>query len=330
MDAALSLGRRPAGGAVVPAAAARARAARRAELAALGLVAPRRGASGRRRRTCRRRCSSLALVLLFVALARPEATVPQPRREGTVILAFDVSGEHGREGPRPEPDRRREGRGAHLRAAAAVDRAGGRRGVQRQRAGHPGAHHGPGDGARRDRPPHPAGRHGARERAADRARRHRREGRCCSTARPGNPVEPQGPDLGLPRLGRGDPALRRREHRRRRTRSTSPTSRRAPGCGSTRSGSAGPRARCCRSTASRSRPRWTSRCCARSPSTTDGTYFAGGRRAGAGGGLRLDRRWRGRSRTEHVELTALLRRPRPRCCCSSGAGLSLAWFGRAV
>jgi Ca-activated chloride channel family protein len=32
-----------------------------------------------------------ALVLLLTALARPEATVPQPRRDGTVILAFDVS-----------------------------------------------------------------------------------------------------------------------------------------------------------------------------------------------------------------------------------------------
>jgi len=33
----------------------------------------------------------LALVVMVAGLARPEATVPQPRREGTVILAFDVS-----------------------------------------------------------------------------------------------------------------------------------------------------------------------------------------------------------------------------------------------
>ena len=32
-----------------------------------------------------------ALTLLLVALARPEATIAEPRREGTVILAFDVS-----------------------------------------------------------------------------------------------------------------------------------------------------------------------------------------------------------------------------------------------
>jgi Ca-activated chloride channel family protein len=32
------------------------------------------------------------MALLFVALARPSATISQPHREGTVILAFDVSG----------------------------------------------------------------------------------------------------------------------------------------------------------------------------------------------------------------------------------------------
>jgi Ca-activated chloride channel family protein len=34
----------------------------------------------------------VALTLLFVGLARPEATVAEARREGTVVLAFDVSG----------------------------------------------------------------------------------------------------------------------------------------------------------------------------------------------------------------------------------------------
>ena len=33
-----------------------------------------------------------ALALLLVSLARPQATIAEPRREGTVILAFDVSG----------------------------------------------------------------------------------------------------------------------------------------------------------------------------------------------------------------------------------------------
>lgn len=68
----------------------RKRAARRARLAALGLVAPGAAASGRRRHLPPA-LLLVALVLLVTALARPEATVPQPRRDGTVILAFDVS-----------------------------------------------------------------------------------------------------------------------------------------------------------------------------------------------------------------------------------------------
>jgi Ca-activated chloride channel family protein len=66
------------------------RAARRAQLAALGLVAPAAVASGWRRHLPPALLLA-ALTLLVVSLARPEATVPQPRREGTVILAFDVS-----------------------------------------------------------------------------------------------------------------------------------------------------------------------------------------------------------------------------------------------
>jgi Ca-activated chloride channel family protein len=66
----------------------RARAARRAELAALGLVA-------REVRPRRRYLPAAlllgALVLLLVALGRPEVSVPLPRREGTVILAVDTS-----------------------------------------------------------------------------------------------------------------------------------------------------------------------------------------------------------------------------------------------
>jgi len=66
-----------------------ARAKRRAELAALGLVAP--AAVTGRRRHVPPALFLVGLVLLLFALARPEATVPEPRREGTVILAFDVS-----------------------------------------------------------------------------------------------------------------------------------------------------------------------------------------------------------------------------------------------
>jgi Ca-activated chloride channel homolog len=68
----------------------RARAERRAKLAELGLVAP-AAVTGGRRRHVPPALFLTALVLLVVALARPEATVPEPRREGTVILAFDVS-----------------------------------------------------------------------------------------------------------------------------------------------------------------------------------------------------------------------------------------------
>jgi Ca-activated chloride channel family protein len=68
----------------------RERAARRARLATLGLVAARAEQTGWRRRLPPV-LMLLALVVLVAGLARPEATVPQPRREGTVILAFDVS-----------------------------------------------------------------------------------------------------------------------------------------------------------------------------------------------------------------------------------------------
>jgi Ca-activated chloride channel family protein len=67
----------------------RRRAARREELAALGLVATGPGA-GRRAHLAPVLFLG-ALALLLVALARPQATVAEPRRGGTVVLAFDVS-----------------------------------------------------------------------------------------------------------------------------------------------------------------------------------------------------------------------------------------------
>ena len=67
----------------------RQRAARRAELAALGLVAA--GPDAGRRARLAPALFLAALGLLLVALARPQATVAEPRREGTVVLAFDVS-----------------------------------------------------------------------------------------------------------------------------------------------------------------------------------------------------------------------------------------------
>jgi Ca-activated chloride channel family protein len=63
---------------------------RRAELAALGLVAPALATTGRRRHAAPA-LFLFALTLLFLGLARPQATVADPHREGTVVLAFDVS-----------------------------------------------------------------------------------------------------------------------------------------------------------------------------------------------------------------------------------------------
>ncbi|RTL64590.1 MAG: VWA domain-containing protein [Pseudonocardiaceae bacterium] len=68
----------------------RARAARRAALAEQGLVATARPSPWRRRVPAG--LFLLALLLLVAGLARPEASIPEPRREGTVVLAFDVSG----------------------------------------------------------------------------------------------------------------------------------------------------------------------------------------------------------------------------------------------
>ena len=69
----------------------RRRAARRAQLAELGLTAPGAASAGRRRHVAPVLFLA-ATTLLLLALARPQATIAQPHREGTVILAFDVSG----------------------------------------------------------------------------------------------------------------------------------------------------------------------------------------------------------------------------------------------
>lgn len=75
----------------------RQRAARRARLAELGLVVGGAAGSSTSTTTGRRRHVAPilflgALTLLLVGLARPQASVAQPRREGTVVLAFDTSG----------------------------------------------------------------------------------------------------------------------------------------------------------------------------------------------------------------------------------------------
>jgi Ca-activated chloride channel family protein len=67
------------------------RAATRAELGTMGLARSGTGAPVGRRRHVVPAVFLLGITVLLVGLARPEATVDLPRREGTVILAFDVS-----------------------------------------------------------------------------------------------------------------------------------------------------------------------------------------------------------------------------------------------
>lgn len=71
-----------------------ARSARRSALGSVGLVAP-AAVSGGRRRHVPFALFLLALTLLLISLSRPSATVAEPRREGTVVLAFDVSSSMG-------------------------------------------------------------------------------------------------------------------------------------------------------------------------------------------------------------------------------------------
>lgn len=78
---------------------------RRDQLASMGLVVHARdhrtASRGRRTRHLAPALLLGALTLLLVALARPEATVADPRREGTVVLAFDVSTSMGATDLRP-------------------------------------------------------------------------------------------------------------------------------------------------------------------------------------------------------------------------------------
>ena len=68
----------------------RGQAHRRADLAALGLVTPAPTRPDRALHVVPVLFGA-ALTLMLLALARPVASVAEPRREGTVILAFDVS-----------------------------------------------------------------------------------------------------------------------------------------------------------------------------------------------------------------------------------------------
>ena len=74
------------------------------------------------------------LVVMVVALARPQGTIDVPRQEGTVILAFDISASMGATDLAADPDGRR-GRGRdRLRPAPAGQRRHRCRRLQRFRA----------------------------------------------------------------------------------------------------------------------------------------------------------------------------------------------------
>ena len=63
-----------------------------ARFGSMGLVSGASGAQAERRRHLPPLLFLLGLLILSIALARPQAVVGLPRMEGTVILAFDVSG----------------------------------------------------------------------------------------------------------------------------------------------------------------------------------------------------------------------------------------------
>jgi len=78
----------------------RGQASRRADLATLGLITPTSTRPARARHLVPLLLGA-ALTLMLLALARPVASVAEPRREGTVILAFDVSTSMGAKDVQP-------------------------------------------------------------------------------------------------------------------------------------------------------------------------------------------------------------------------------------
>jgi Ca-activated chloride channel homolog len=67
------------------------RARQQVDLGTMGLTQTQRGRPIGRRRHVPAVLFLVGVIILFVALARPEVELDHPRREGTVVLAFDVS-----------------------------------------------------------------------------------------------------------------------------------------------------------------------------------------------------------------------------------------------
>ncbi len=80
-----------------------------------------------------------ALAVMLLALSRPVAAVAEPRREGTVILAFDVSTSMAAKDMQPIAARRGQGRGRGVRREAAGDGEDRRRRLRRERHRRPAA-----------------------------------------------------------------------------------------------------------------------------------------------------------------------------------------------
>ena len=159
----------------------------------------------------------VGLAVLVIAMARPQGVISVPRVEGTVILAFDVSGSMA---ATDLPPTRMEAAKAAARAfvaAAAADGPDRGRRLQRQRAVRPGPDRRSGPGRGGDRPARSGARDVDRRRHRVRARGDRRGGRG-----PGGRLlhervtrSDRRADAGARRLARGrgrHPAERRREH----------------------------------------------------------------------------------------------------------------------
>ena len=109
---------------------------RRRRLAAsygsLGLVRePARAAGSGWRRHIPPALFLVGLAILIVALARPQTVVSLPRLEGTVILAFDVSGSMAADDMKPTRMEAAKVAARDVRGAPAADRADRRRLLQR-------------------------------------------------------------------------------------------------------------------------------------------------------------------------------------------------------
>ena len=80
--------------------------------------------------TSRSRFFVTGIALVVFALARPTVNVAVPEREGTVILAFDVSNSMLAKDLKPDADRGGEGRCPRLRGRAAGDDQDRRGGIR--------------------------------------------------------------------------------------------------------------------------------------------------------------------------------------------------------